>query len=79
MVKRRKQEEISGVLEFAGLSSEDPTFKQWVAEHRAQNGGNLRMSKGATGVRVMFSKEADMAFWKARSETEAKERKSHAA
>ena len=46
MVKRRKQEEISGMLEFAGLSDEDPTFKRWVAEHRDQNGGNLRMSKG---------------------------------
>ncbi|WP_043836209.1 hypothetical protein [Muricoccus aerilatus] len=79
MVKRRKQEEIAGVLEFAGCSDEDPTFKRWVAEHRAQNGGNLRMSKGATGVRVMFSKEADMAFWKERSEAEAKDRKSHAA
>ena len=79
MVKRRKQEEISGVLEFAGFSSEEPTFKRWVAEHRAQNGGNLRISKGATGVRVMFSKEADMAFWKDRAEAEAKERKTHAA
>ena len=79
MVKRRKQEEIAGVLEFAGTSAEDPTFKRWVAEHRAQNGGNLRMSKGATGVRVMFSREADMAFWRERSEVEAKDRKSHAA
>ena len=79
MVKRRKQEEIAGVLEFAGCSSEDPTFKRWVAEHRAQNGGNLRMSKGATGVRVMFSKEADMTFWKERSAAEAKGRKSQVA
>jgi hypothetical protein len=41
--------------------------------------GRRAMSKGATGVRVMFSKEAAIAFWKARSEMEAKERKSHAA
>jgi hypothetical protein len=79
MVKRRKQEDAVGVLEFAGCSSDDPTFKRWLAEHKARNGGNLRVSKGATGVRVMFSKEADMAFWKARSDMEAKERKSHAA
>ncbi|HEY8610318.1 MAG TPA: hypothetical protein VIL69_03395 [Roseomonas sp.] len=79
MVKRRKQEDIAGVLEFAGCSSEDPTFKGWLAEHKARNGGKLRVSKGATGVRVMFSKEADMAFWKARSETEAKGRKPQAA
>ncbi|MBB5695251.1 hypothetical protein FHS87_003306 [Roseomonas pecuniae] len=37
-------------------------FKRWVAEHRAQNGGNPRVSKGAIGVRVMFGKEADMTF-----------------
>ena len=79
MVKRRKQEEIAGVLEFAGCSSDDPTFKRWVTEHKARNGGNIRMSKGATGVRVMFSKEADMTFWKDRSEMEAKDRKPHAA
>ncbi len=77
MVKRRKQEDIAGVLEFAGCSSEDPTFKRWVVEHKARNGGTIRMSKGATGVRVMFSKEADMAAWKARSEVEAKEGKPH--
>jgi hypothetical protein len=37
------------------------------------------VSKGATGVRVMFSKEADMAFWKDRSDMEAKGQKPHAA
>jgi hypothetical protein len=79
MVKRRKQEDAVGVLEFEGRSSEDPTFKQWLAEHKAGNGGKLRVSKGATGVRVMFSKEADMAFWKDRSDMEAKGQKPHAA
>ena len=79
MVKRRKQEEIAGVLEFAGTSAEDPTFKRWLAEHRVQNGGNVRMSKGAIGVRMMFSKEADMTFWRERPEAEAKDRKPHAA
>jgi hypothetical protein len=72
MVKRRKQEDVVGVLEFEGHSSDDPTFKQWLADHKARNGGKLRVSKGATGVRVMFSKEADMAFWKERSEMHAK-------
>lgn len=62
MVKRCKEEEFAGVLEFAGCSQEDPMFKRWVAEHRAQNGGNPRVSKGAIGVRVMFGKEADMTF-----------------
>ncbi|WP_426954249.1 hypothetical protein [Muricoccus radiodurans] len=79
MVKRRKQEQVVGVLEFAGYDSDDSTFKQWVAEHRTQNGGSIRVSKGATGVRVMFGREADMAFWKARFETEVKARKSRAA
>jgi hypothetical protein len=79
MVKRRKQEDAVGVLEFEGRSSDDATFKQWLADHKARNGGKLRVSKGATGVRVMFSKEADMAFWKERSEMEAKGQKPQAA
>jgi hypothetical protein len=79
MVKRRKQEDVVGVLEFEGRSSDDPTFKQWLADHKARNGGKLRVSKGATGVRVMFSKEADMAFWKERSDIEANVHKPQAA
>jgi hypothetical protein len=79
MVKRRKQEDAVGVLEFEGRSSDDATFKQWLADHKARNGGKVRVSKGATGVRVMFSKEADMAFWKDRSDMEAKGQKPHAA
>ena len=79
MVKRRKQEEIAGVLEFAGHTPDDAVFKEWMEDHRSRNGGKLRVSKGATGVRVMFSKGADMAFWKERSEAEAKGRKPHAA
>ena len=62
MVKRHKQEEIAGVLEFEGLTPDDPAFKGWMEEHRSRNGGKLRVSQGGTGVRVMFSKEADMTF-----------------
>ena len=72
MVKRRKQEEIAGILEFEGRTSEDPEFKEWMADHKTRNGGKLRVSKGATGVRVMFSKEADMEFWQERSDRERK-------
>ena len=72
MVKRRKEEEIAGVLEFQGRSREDPEFMEWLASHQAQNGGKIRVSQGGTGVRVMFSKAADMALWKARSEQAAK-------
>jgi hypothetical protein len=79
MVKRRKQEEIAGILEFEGRTSEDPEFKEWMADHKARNGGKLRVSKGGTGVRVMFSKEADMEFWQARSDMERKARKAGAA
>ncbi len=68
MVRRRKEEEIAGILEFDGRSSEDPDFVQWVADHKARNGGKIRVSKGAKGARVMFAKEADMAFWKSRAE-----------
>lgn len=67
MVKRRKQEDIAGILEFEGRSSDDPELLEWVADHKARNGGKIRVSRGAKGTRVMFSKEADMAFWKQRA------------
>lgn len=78
MVKRRREEEIAGVLEFEGRSSTDPEFMEWLASHKAQNGGKIRVSQGGTGVRVMFSKDADMALWKARSERSAKAKRSPA-
>ena len=68
MVKRRKEEDIAGILEFDGRSSDDPQLLEWVADHKARNGGKIRVSRGAKGTRVMFSKEADMAFWKQRAE-----------
>nr|WP_321984226.1 hypothetical protein [uncultured Lichenicoccus sp.] len=76
MVKRRKEEEIAGVLEFEGRTSEDPEFLEWVAGHKATNGGKIRVSQGGRGVRVMFAKEADMALWQARSEQASKRKKS---
>ena len=75
MVRRRKEEEIAGVLEFGGRSSEDADLIEWLADHRARNGGKIRVSQGATGVRVAFTKEADMAMWKARSDQMAKAKK----
>ena len=68
MVKRVKQEDMAGVLEFQGRTSDDPEFKMWLEEHKARSGGKVRVSLGAKGVRVMFSKEADLAHWKARAE-----------
>ncbi len=76
MVKRRKEEEIVGVLEFEGKTSEDPEVMKWLAEHKAQNGGKIRVSRGSTGVRVAFSKAADMALWQARSEQGGKGKRS---
>ena len=76
MVKRRKEEEIVGVLEFEGKTSEDPEVITWLADHKAQNGGKIRVSQGGKGVRVAFSKEADMALWQARSDHEAKTKRS---
>ena len=67
MVKRHKVEEIAGVLEFKGRSSEDPDFVGWLAEHKAGKGGKIRVAQGGTGVRVMFSDKADMALWTARA------------
>ena len=68
MVKRHKEEKIAGVLEFEGRTSEDPEVMKWLAEHKARNGAKIRVSRGSTGVRVAFSKEADMTLWQARSE-----------
>ena len=76
MVKRRKEEEIVGVLEFKGKTREDPEVMKWLAEHKVRNGGKIRVSRGSTGVRVAFSKEADMALWRARSEQGGKEKRS---
>ena len=75
MVKRRKEEDIVGVLEFEGRTSEDPEFMDWLDDHKARGGGKIRVSQGGKGVRVVFSKEADMALWKARSEQAAKQTK----
>lgn len=75
MVKRRKQEDIAGVLEFAGRTSEDPVIVAWLAEHKARKGGKVRVSQGGTGVRVMFSEAADMAAWQARAEQAARGKK----
>lgn len=75
MVKRRREEEIAGVLEFEGRTGEDPEVLGWLADHKARNGGKIRVSQGAKGVRVAFSKDADMALWKARSDQAAKAKK----
>ena len=72
MVKRRRDEDIAGVLEFVGREGDDAEFLDWLAEHKARNGGKIRVSRGAKGIRVMFTKEADMTLWKARSEKAAK-------
>lgn len=76
MVKRRKEEEIVGVLEFEGRTSEDPEVITWLADHKTHNGGKIRVSQGGKGVRVAFSKEADMALWQARSDRAAKGKRS---
>lgn len=75
MVKRRKEEDIAGIIEFEGRKSDDPDFVEWLADHKARNGGKIRVSQGAKGARVMFTREADMNFWKLRSEQAAKVKK----
>ena len=79
MVKRRKEDDPAGVLEFEGRTADDPEFVEWLAEHKTRNGGKIRVGQGGTGVRVMFDKEADLARWKARAERAAKEKKPPAA
>lgn len=75
MVKRRKQEDIAGVLEFEGRTSEDPEIMAWLAEHKARKGGKIRVSQGGTGMRVMFSEKADMESWQAQAEQASRGKK----
>ena len=47
MVKRRKQEDIAGVLEVEGRTSEASEIVAWLAEHKARKGGKVRVSQAA--------------------------------
>jgi hypothetical protein len=73
MVKRIKEEGMAGALEFEGLSRDDPQLQVWLDEHRARNGGKVRVGIGGKGVRVIFARESDMALWKRRSEKATEE------
>ena len=66
MVKRIKQEDMAGALELEGVGKDDPRLQTWLEEHRSRNGGKLRVGLGARGVRIMFSREADLEYWKQR-------------
>ena len=46
-----------------------------LTEHKARKGGKVRVSQGGTGVRVMFSEEADMALWQTWAEQAARGKK----
>jgi hypothetical protein len=61
MVKRIKQEDMAGALELEGIGKEDPRLQLSLEEHRARNGGKLRVGLGGKGVRIIFSREARMA------------------
>ena len=63
MVKRMKQEDMAGALELEGIGKDDPKLQQWLEEHRIRNGGKLRIGLGGRGVRVIFSREADLRYW----------------
>jgi len=66
MVKRIRQEDMAGALEFEGVGKDDPQLQHWLDEHRARNGGKLRVGLGGKGVRVMFAREADLQYWRLR-------------
>ena len=55
MVKRIKQEDLAGALELQGISKDDPQLRR--------NGGKLRVGLGGRGVRIIFSREADLRYW----------------
>jgi hypothetical protein len=63
MVKRVKQQDLAGALDFEGKTAQDPEFATWLAQHRARKGGKIHVTQGGKGVRVLFSEAADMALW----------------
>ena len=63
MVKRIKQEDMAGALELEGIGKDDPRLQQWLEEHRGRNGGKLRVALSSRGVRIIFSREADLKYW----------------
>jgi hypothetical protein len=64
MVKRIKEEGMAGALEFEGMGKDDPRLQEWLDEHRARNGGKVRVGLGGKGVRVMFARDADLQYWR---------------
>jgi hypothetical protein len=64
MVKRIKEEGMAGALEFEGMSRDDVQLQEWLDEHRARNGGKIRVGLGGKGVRVMFARDADLQYWR---------------
>ena len=79
MVKRIKEEGMAGALELEGIAKDDPRLQDWLDEHRARNGGKIRVGLGGKGVRVMFAREADLTHWRQRYERQELKRKSAAA
>ncbi len=79
MVKRRRDEDLAGILEFEGRDADEPEFMSWLADHSARKGGKIRVAKGGKGVRVAFTNQADLAFWKERADKLAKAKKPPAA
>jgi hypothetical protein len=64
MVKRIKDEGMSGALEFEGLGKDDAQLQEWLDQHRSRNGGKIRVGLGGKGVRVMFARDADLQYWR---------------
>ncbi len=64
MVKRIKQEDMAGALELEGIGKDDPRLQQWLDDHRARNGGKLRVGLGGRGARIIFSRQADLEYWR---------------
>ncbi|MFL5286978.1 MAG: hypothetical protein ACJ8AW_39910 [Rhodopila sp.] len=63
MVKRIKQDDMAGALELEGVGRDDPRLAQWLEEHRLRNGGKIHIGLGGRGVRIVFSRQADLTYW----------------
>jgi hypothetical protein len=55
MVKDIKEKGMAGALEFENFRKDDPQLQVRLEEHRARNGGKLRVGLGGKGVRVACS------------------------
>lgn len=64
MVRRVKQADMVGAIDLEGVGKDDPRLATWLEEHRSRNGGKLHVGLGGRGVRIVFSRQVDLEYWR---------------